>query len=157
MSGVLQRIILKNRRVILFSRLILAATFFVSSFGKLVDIRRYSVALVYNMDILPGPLAVVFGWVLPFVELACALGLLFGVLTRLSALGVGLLSISFLVTKIIPPVPGYGYRLRLLRGGGENDGLLEHLSRSRRPSAVGSGLLVISGGSSLGIPRLEAE
>lgn len=82
-------------------RLILAATFLVSSFGKLVNIERYSVAMVYNFDILPGPLAVAFGWTLPFIELACALGLLFGVLTRLSALGVVLLSISFFITKLI--------------------------------------------------------
>jgi hypothetical protein len=66
-----------------------------------VDIRHYSVALVYNMDILPGPLAITFGWALPFIELACGVCLLLGVLTRLSSLGVVLMSISFLITKII--------------------------------------------------------
>jgi hypothetical protein len=88
-----------NRYVILIFRVLLAVTFLVSSFGKLVDIERYSVAMVYNFDILPGPLAIVFGWALPFLELACALSLLFGVLTRLSALGVALLSTSFFITK----------------------------------------------------------
>jgi hypothetical protein len=82
-------------------RLVLAATFLVSSFGKFVDIKRYSVALVYNLDILPGPLAIAFGWALPFIELACGVCLLLGVLTRLSALGITLMSISFLITKII--------------------------------------------------------
>jgi len=82
-------------------RLVLAATFLVSSFGKFVDIRHYSVALVYNLDILPGPLAIAFGWALPFIELACGIFLLLGVLTRLSAFGVVLMSISFLITKII--------------------------------------------------------
>jgi hypothetical protein len=56
---------------------------------------------VYNMDILPGPLAIGFGWALPFIELACASGLLFGVLTRLSALGITLMSVSFFITKAI--------------------------------------------------------
>lgn len=87
--------------MILVFRLVLGATFLVSSAGKLVDIEYYSVAMVYNFDILPGPLAVAFGWALPFIELACALGLLLGVLTRLSALGIALMSISFVVTKII--------------------------------------------------------
>jgi uncharacterized membrane protein YphA (DoxX/SURF4 family) len=82
-------------------RFVLAVTFFISSVGKLVDIEHYSVAMVYNMDILPGPLAIGFGWALPFIELACGFGLLFGVLTRLSALGITLMSISFFITKAI--------------------------------------------------------
>jgi uncharacterized membrane protein YphA (DoxX/SURF4 family) len=90
-----------NQYVILVFRLVLGATFLVSSAGKLVDIEYYSVAMVYNFDILPGPLAVGFGWALPFIELACALGLFLGVLTRLSALGIALMGISFAVTKII--------------------------------------------------------
>lgn len=92
---------LSNRYVIVACRFILGATFLVSSFGKLVDIEHYSVAMVYNMDILPGPAAIAFGWALPFIELLCGLGLLFGVLTRLSALGTGLLSISFFITKAV--------------------------------------------------------
>jgi uncharacterized membrane protein YphA (DoxX/SURF4 family) len=79
----------------------LGITFLVSAFGKLVDIQHYSVAMVYNMDILPGPAAVAFGWALPFIELLCGLGLLVGLLTRLSALGVGLLGVSFFITKAI--------------------------------------------------------
>jgi len=49
--------------------------------------------------ILPMYLARPFGLALPFIELLCGLGLLFGVLTRLSALGIGLLSLSFLTAK----------------------------------------------------------
>ena len=93
--------IFENRYAILIFRWILAATFLVSSFGKLVDIEHYSVAMVYNFDILPGPLAIAFGWALPFIELACALGLLLGILTRLCALGVALMGISFFITKFI--------------------------------------------------------
>ena len=93
--------VFENRYLILVFRLVLAATFLVSSFGKFVDIEHYSVAMVYNFDILPGPLAIAFGWALPFLELACALGLLLGVLTRLCAAGVALMGISFFITKFI--------------------------------------------------------
>jgi hypothetical protein len=87
--------------VILVFRLVLACSFLIASFGKLVDVEHYSVAMVYNLDILPGPLAIGFGWALPFIELACAVGLLVGLLTRLSALGIALLSTSFFITKVI--------------------------------------------------------
>jgi hypothetical protein len=90
-----------NRQVVVVCRFVLGLTFLVSSFGKLVDIEHYSVAMVYNMDILPHAAAIAFGWALPFIELLCGLGLVFGVLTRLSAVGVGLLSISFFITKAI--------------------------------------------------------
>jgi len=89
------------RIVVLCFRLILAASFLTAAFGKLVDIERYSVDAVYFFVILPMFLARPFGLVLPFIELLCGLGLLFGVLTRLSALGIGLLSLSFLIAKAI--------------------------------------------------------
>jgi len=93
-----------NRYLTLACRLILAAIFLVSSYGKLVDIERYSVDAVYNFGILPVEpvnIARFFGLVMPFIELLCALGLLFGVLTRLSALGVSLMSLAFFVSKAI--------------------------------------------------------
>ena len=71
-----------NRYVILVFRLILAAFFLLSSYGKLVDIERYSVDAVYNFGILSMTLARPFGLVMPFIELLCGLGLLFGVLTH---------------------------------------------------------------------------
>lgn len=88
-----------NRYLLLVLRLLLAAVFLLSSFGKLVDIERYSVDAVYNFAILPMALARFFGLVMPFIELLCGLGLLFGVLTRLSALGVALLSAAFFIAK----------------------------------------------------------
>jgi uncharacterized membrane protein YphA (DoxX/SURF4 family) len=87
--------------VVLCFRLILAVSFLAAAFGKLVDIERYSVQAVYFFVILPMFLARPFGLALPFIELLCGLGLLFGVLTRLSALGIGLLSLSFLIAKTI--------------------------------------------------------
>ena len=90
-----------NRYVILVFRLILAGFFLLSSYGKLVDIERYSVDAVYNFGILPMVLARPFGLVMPFIELLCGLGLLFGVLTRLAALGISMMSLSFFIAKAI--------------------------------------------------------
>jgi uncharacterized membrane protein YphA (DoxX/SURF4 family) len=90
-----------KRSVVLVFRLVLAGTFLLSSFGKLVDIQRYSIAPVLDFEILPDFLAYVFGAVLPFIELLCALGLLFGVLTRLSSVGIALMSVSFFIVKVI--------------------------------------------------------
>lgn len=99
----------KATKIVVFCfRLILAVSFLAAAFGKLVDIERYSVQAVYFFVILPMFLARPFGLVLPFIELLCGLGLLFGVLTRLSALGIGLLSLSFFIAKAIVFSQGRG-------------------------------------------------
>ena len=91
----------RNHWVVLVFRLILAGFFLTSAYGKLVDIERYSVDAVYNFGILPMFLARPFGLIMPFIELLCGLGLVFGVLTRLSALGIALMSLSFFIAKAI--------------------------------------------------------
>ena len=106
---------LADRRVILVVRLALAAIFLLSALGKLIDINVYSVHAVYEFNILPESIARIFGLVLPFIELICALGLLFGILTRLSALGIGLLSVSFFAAKGIILLRGQDLDLRMLR------------------------------------------
>ncbi len=90
-----------NKYLVFVLRLILGGIFLVSSLGKMVDIERYSVDAVYTFGILPMALARPFGLVMPFIELAVALGLLFGVLTRLSALGSGLMSLAFFIAKAL--------------------------------------------------------
>jgi putative oxidoreductase len=95
------RALYNNQYVMLVFCFILAAVFLTSAYGKLVDIERYSVDAVYNFGILPFVLARPFGLVMPFIELLCGLGLLFGVLTRLSALGIALMSLSFFIAKTI--------------------------------------------------------
>ena len=95
------RAILNNRYLTLLFRLVLAGFFLLSSYGKLVDIERYSVDAVYNFQILPMWLARPFGLVMPFIELLCGLGLLGGVLTRISGLGVALMSLAFFIAKAI--------------------------------------------------------
>ena len=91
----------RNGYVVLVCRLIIAGIFLTSAYGKLVDIERYSVDAVYNFGVLPMFLARPFGLIMPFIELLCALGLLFGVLTRLSALGIALMSVAFFIAKAI--------------------------------------------------------
>ncbi len=88
-----------NGYVILFCRLLLGATFMLSAIGKLVDIEAYSVDAVYSFGILPLWLARPAGLIMPFIELGIALGLIFGVLTRLSALGDAILSLIFFLVK----------------------------------------------------------
>ena len=88
-----------NRWLAVVFRLILAAIFLTSSYGKLGDIEAYSVDIVYDFGILPMWAARPFGLVMPFIELLCALGLLGGVLTRLSAIGVSLMSLAFFIAK----------------------------------------------------------
>jgi len=90
-----------NKYIILVFRLILAGIFLISAYGKLVNIERYSVDAVYNFGILPMAFARPFGLVMPFIELLCGLGILFGVLTRLSSLGIALMSLSFFIAKAI--------------------------------------------------------
>ena len=87
-----------NRYVILVFRLILGLIFLLSAIGKLVDLQG-SVDAVYGFNVFPLAFARFAGLVMPFIELFCALGLLFGVLTRLVSLGVSLMSISFFLVK----------------------------------------------------------
>ncbi len=89
-----------NGYLILAFRLLLGATFMLSAVGKLVDIERYSVDAVYNFAVLPLWLARPAGLIMPFIELGIALGLIFGVLTRLSALGDAVLSLIFFLVKL---------------------------------------------------------
>jgi uncharacterized membrane protein YphA (DoxX/SURF4 family) len=91
--------LVSNRYLVLACRLLFAAIFLTSAAGKLVDIERYSVDAVYNFGILPMILARPFGLVMPFVELATGLGLLFGVFTRLAGLGGALMSLAFFTAK----------------------------------------------------------
>jgi uncharacterized membrane protein YphA (DoxX/SURF4 family) len=135
-----------NRYLILVLRFLLAGTFLLSSIGKLVDIEAYSVDAVYNFGIFPIPLARVFGLTMPFIELACAIGLLFGVLTRLSALGVGLMSLAFFVAKII--VLSQGRQINCGCFGAIVETMASVTVYMDIPMAVMAGLIMIAPGKS---------
>jgi uncharacterized membrane protein YphA (DoxX/SURF4 family) len=87
-----------NRYVILGFRWILGLIFLLSAIGKLVDLQG-SVDAVYGFNVFPLAFARFAGLVVPFIEGLMALGLLFGVLTRLAALGASVMSIAFFLVK----------------------------------------------------------
>jgi uncharacterized membrane protein YphA (DoxX/SURF4 family) len=98
-KGGLQRF-LDNHATIMVLRLVLGLLYLLSAIGKIMDLSG-SVSAVYNFQILPDALVEPIGYIIPFVELLCALGLLFGVFTRLSAFGIGLMSLVYFVVKLI--------------------------------------------------------
>ena len=87
-----------NRYVVLCFRLLLGLVFLLSAIGKLVDLQG-SVDAVYGFNVFPLAFAHFAGLVVPFIELAMALALIFGVLTRLAALGASIMSIAFFLVK----------------------------------------------------------
>jgi uncharacterized membrane protein YphA (DoxX/SURF4 family) len=87
-----------NRYLVLICRLLLGLVFLMSAIGKLVDLQG-SVDAVYGFNIFPMAFARFSGLVVPFVELLMSLGLIFGVFTRLAALGASIMSIAFFLVK----------------------------------------------------------
>lgn len=84
-------------------RYLLGAMILFSAVPKLIDIEANSVYVVYSFYILPvQPLnfARFVGLVVPYIELLIGLGLIFGVLTRLSAMGWMALSLAYFAVKI---------------------------------------------------------
>ncbi len=81
-------------------RLLLAAMILTATIPKFADIEKYSIYLIYSYRVFPIGIAHFLGLVAPYLELLIGLGLLFGVLTRLSALGWGLMSLVYFITKL---------------------------------------------------------
>jgi uncharacterized membrane protein YphA (DoxX/SURF4 family) len=98
---------LNSRYAVLAMRVALAAVFLLSACGKLVDIRQYSISPILEFGILPSWVVSIVGSALPFIELLCALGLLFGVLTRLSSFGIAAMSAIFFLVKAFLLLQGY--------------------------------------------------
>ncbi len=92
--------LLHNKWVALVSRILVGAIFIMGSTLKLPNIKLNSVNVVYEYGILPIEpidLAAVFGYILPFAELAVGIAVLLGLVTRLSSFGGGLLGLSFVI------------------------------------------------------------
>lgn len=91
-------------------RLLLGAMILVATIPKFMDIEKYSVYMIYSYNVFPMSLGIPWGHpiniarflglVAPYLELLIALGLLFGVLTRLSAAGWGIMSFVYFLTKL---------------------------------------------------------
>jgi hypothetical protein len=101
--------IIDNKWFAVVSRLLVGAILVLGSALKLPDIKLNSVNVVYEYGILPlEPIdfAAIFGYILPFAELAVGLALIFGVLPRLASLGGGLLGLSFVIGEGIVLMQG---------------------------------------------------
>jgi uncharacterized membrane protein YphA (DoxX/SURF4 family) len=91
-------------------RIALGLMFLYSAYPKLGDLNSV-VESVRQYQILPEPLEPIFGYLLPFGELALGITLTLGLFTRLAALGGSLLMIAFMIAISIS----------LLRGGEQPD------------------------------------
>ena len=91
---------INNKWVAIACRLFIAIIFILSGIGKMIELEN-SVISVYNFHLLPDWAIEPLGYSLPFIELLCGLGILFGVLTRLSAAGISIMSIAFFIGKLI--------------------------------------------------------
>lgn len=89
-----------NKWVTIISRILVGTILAFGAILKLPDIKMNSVHVVYEYGILPiEPIdfAAIFGYILPFAELAAGLALILGVLIRLASVGGGLLGLSFVI------------------------------------------------------------
>jgi uncharacterized membrane protein YphA (DoxX/SURF4 family) len=95
--------LLTSERLSIVLRYLLGALILFSAVPKLIDIEANSVYVVYSYYILPVQpvnFARIVGLVVPYIELLIGLGLVFGVLTRLSAIGWMVMSLLYFSVKI---------------------------------------------------------
>lgn len=101
--------VLHNKWLTLIYRIFLGGLFIFTGAVKMQDIKLLSVNAVYEYGILPIEpvnLAAAFGYALPFLELFVGIALLFGILTKFSAVGGGLLGLSFSIGEAIVLLQG---------------------------------------------------
>lgn len=94
---------IRRFRLVFVLRLLVGTMTLVASIPKLADIEKNSVYLVYSYYILPiQPINIArfFGLIIPYLELLIGLGLVLGVLTRLSAIGWAVLSFVYFIIKL---------------------------------------------------------
>ena len=94
---------MRSDRLSFALRLLLGAVILVATIPKLMDIEKYSVYMIYSYHVFPMQpinIARFLGLIAPYLELLIGLGLLFGVLTRLSAAGWGIMSFVYFLTKL---------------------------------------------------------
>lgn len=92
----------------LLIRLVTGGIFIVSSISKLPMQSRF-VEVVQSFHLLPGPLTVAYGLVLPWVELLVGCYLIVGILVKPGAIITILMCISFLIANISSVIRGEYY------------------------------------------------
>jgi uncharacterized membrane protein YphA (DoxX/SURF4 family) len=93
----------KSDALSLVLRFVIGAVVLTAAIPKIMDIEKNSVYLIYSYSVFPMyPLNIArfLGTIGPFCEILIGLGLIFGVLTRLSAAGWGILSLAYLAIKL---------------------------------------------------------
>lgn len=101
--------VVQNKWVTLFSRIFIGGLFALGAALKLQDVKLYSVNAVYEYGLLPVEpidVALIFGYILPYVELVVGLCILFGILTRLTSLAGALMGLSFSAAEAIVLMQG---------------------------------------------------
>lgn len=96
----MMRKILDNPLLILALRLALAVIFIGAAYGKIYDPAAFAKS-VNNYHIVPGNLVNIFALTLPWLELLTAVGLLFGIWWRASALLINGMLVMFTVALLI--------------------------------------------------------
>jgi uncharacterized membrane protein YphA (DoxX/SURF4 family) len=99
------RVLLQNAYLHLALRLFLGVTFIVSAVTKL-PMQTGFIDMVKGYNMLPDCLASVYGAALPWLELLIGVFLLLGILLRFGALGILLISATFMVANIGAIVQG---------------------------------------------------
>lgn len=86
-----------SRTLTLVARFVLALIFLASGIGKLMQPREDFIALVQSFHVIADPIAVVYGTLLPWVEVVTGALLLLGLYMRTAATIAGLMLFSFVI------------------------------------------------------------
>ncbi|MFQ5452559.1 MAG: MauE/DoxX family redox-associated membrane protein [Candidatus Zixiibacteriota bacterium] len=93
------RRIINNDYLTLVVRLAVGITFIYASYYKIIEPFSFAKSIWYY-HIVPGNLINLMALILPWLELLCGLGLIFGVLYRGSVLIVNLMTIMFIIALL---------------------------------------------------------
>lgn len=94
---------LNSGKLTLALRLLIGALILYAAIGKFADIEKYSVFMLYSYQfpwLMPNMQHTrVLGYIAPYLEMFIGLGLITGVLTRISAFGWGSMTLVYIIVK----------------------------------------------------------
>ena len=96
--------LLNSGKLTLVLRILLGALILYAAIPKFADLEKYSVFMLYSYQfpwLMPNMAHTrVLGFIAPYLELLIGLGLVTGVLTRISAAGWGIMTLVYIVVKL---------------------------------------------------------
>ena len=96
--------ILNSGKLTLVLRILLGALILYAAVPKFADLEKYSVYMLYSYQfpwLMPNMAHTrVLGFIAPYLELLIGLGLVTGVLTRISTAGWGIMTLVYIVVKV---------------------------------------------------------